>query len=130
LRGARNQIYMRRSNLIVYHHCKELGIKFICDEGISMDKKWYIYILANNKDWVLYIWVTSNLPRRIYEHKNKIYAWFSSKYNCNELVYYEECSSITDAITREKQLKWWNRKKKIELIEQNNPNRIDLAKDR
>jgi putative endonuclease len=95
-----------------------------------MDKRWYIYILANNKNWVLYIWVTSDLYKRIHEHKNKTYPWFSSKYNCNILVYYEECTSITDAITREKQLKWWSRKKKIELIKQSNPERIDLAKDR
>lgn len=90
-------------------------------------KKWYTYILSNKKNWTLYIWVTSNLEKRIYQHKNKEFEWFTKKYNITKLVYYEKYNNITDAINREKQLKWWNRKTKINLIEENNKNWEDLA---
>ena len=90
-------------------------------------KKWYIYILTNKKYWTLYIWVTSNLEKRIYQHKNKSIEWFTKKYNINKLVYYEEFENIIDAINREKQLKWWNRKTKITLIEEKNINWEDIA---
>ena len=88
---------------------------------------YYIYILANKKNWTLYVWVTNNLERRIFEHKNKIVQWFTSKYNINKLVYFEETNDIKNAIEREKQLKWWNRKKKIELIENINKEWLDLS---
>jgi len=91
-----------------------------------MNKIWYIYILANKRDGVLYVWVTSNLVKRIYEHKNALVAWFTKKYNIKALVYYEECSSIESAIIREKKIKWGNRQKKIELIESINKNWDDL----
>lgn len=77
------------------------------------NKKWYIYILTNKSNKVLYTWVTSNIERRIYEHKNKLIDWFTKKYNLGKLVYYEECNNIKDAIAREKQIKWWSRQKKI-----------------
>ena len=95
-----------------------------------MDKKWYIYIMTNKKNWTLYVGVTSDLTKRVYEHKNKITPGFSSKYWLNLLVYYEECWTIENAIQREKQIKWWNRKKKITLIESSNPQRNDLSNDR
>jgi putative endonuclease len=91
-----------------------------------MKKWWYVYILSNKKDGTLYIWVTNNLIRRIYEHKEKLVEWFSKKYNLTKLVHYEEFDNIESAIIREKQLKWWNRKKKIELIEKENKNWEDL----
>ncbi len=94
-----------------------------------MNKTWYVYILANKKDWVLYVWVTSDLIRRIYEHKEWFIDWFTKKYCVKKLVYYEECSDIKDAIVREKQLKWGNRQKKIELIESINKNWNDLYED-
>lgn len=75
---------------------------------------------------MVYVWVTNNLERRLYEHKNKLVEWFTSKYNINKLVYYEETSSIEDVINREKQIKWRLRLKKNELIESINPNREDL----
>lgn len=85
-----------------------------------------MYILASNS-WTLYIWVTNNLERRIYEHKNKIFKWFSSKYNCNKLVYFENWWDINWAITREKQLKWLTRIKKENLIKTINPSWEDLS---
>lgn len=75
-----------------------------------------VYILSNNSK-TLYIGVTSNLERRIYEQKNKLIDGFTKKYNLTKLVYYEMFGDITLAIAREKQLKGWLRKKKIELIE-------------
>ncbi len=78
-----------------------------------------IYILASENE-TLYIWVTSDLLKRIYEHKNKLVEWFSNKYNCSKLVYYELFDDILSAINREKQLKKWKREWKINLINTNN----------
>lgn len=89
--------------------------------------KYYVYILTTKNNKLVYVWVTNNLERRLYEHKNKIVEWFTSKYNIHKLVYYEETSSIQNAIKREKQLKWRLRSKKNELIESINPNREDLS---
>ena len=90
-------------------------------------KKWYTYITTNQKNWTLYTWVTNNLEKRIYQHKNKKFEWFTKKYNLTKLVYYEEYNNIADTINREKQLKWWNRNTKIKLIEEFNKNWEDLA---
>lgn len=92
-------------------------------------KKNYIYFLTNNNNTVIYIGVTSNLEKRIHQHKIKFFKGFTSKYNCNKLVYFEEFNTIKDAIAREKQLKAGNRKTKEELINQTNPNWNDLSKD-
>jgi putative endonuclease len=73
--------------------------------------------------------VTNDLERRLFEHKNHILAGFSDKYNVNRLVYYEEYQYITDAIAREKEIKGWVRKKKVALIEGENPTWADLAAD-
>ena len=88
--------------------------------------KAYIYILFNKRNGTLYTGVTSNLLKRIYEHKNKIFEGFSSKYGVDKLGYYEEYNDIKQAIEREKQIKAGSRKKKIMLIEQINPNWDDL----
>jgi putative endonuclease len=90
-------------------------------------KPWYIYIMASERNGTLYTGVTSNLLRRIQEHKNWIVEWFSKKYNCKLCVYYEYYEDIESAITREKQLKWWNRRQKLELIESINPEWNDLT---
>lgn len=90
---------------------------------------YYVYILASKKNWILYIWVTNNLVRRIFEHKEWIIEWFTKKYFIKNLVYYETCSDINAAIKKEKQLKKWNRQWKIELIEKNNPDWKDLYDD-
>jgi putative endonuclease len=90
-------------------------------------KKSYIYFLTNKNKTVNYIGVTSNLLKRIYQHKSKQYKGFTAKYNCDQLVYYEEFEDITQAIAREKQLKSGNRKRKESLINLENPNWNDLS---
>ena len=85
------------------------------------DKSYYIYILAGKRNGTLYIGVTNNLERRIYEHKNNLLEGFTTKYKVHYLVYYEHTNSIESAIKREKQLKKWNRRWKLELIEKQNP---------
>lgn len=91
-----------------------------------MDKVSYLYILASKKNGTLYIGITSDLIKRVWEHKNKLVLGFTAKYNVNKLVYYEQHSDIFEAIHREKSLKKWLRKWKLQLIERDNPNWIDL----
>ena len=90
---------------------------------------YYVYILSNYTNSTLYIGVTNDLKRRIYEHKNKLISEFSSKYNVNKLVYFEETTDIKSAIQREKNLKKWKREWKDELIKKNNPSFYDLSKE-
>ena len=85
------------------------------------DKTYCVYIMASKRNGTLYIGMTSNLPRRVWEHKNNIIKGFTSKYKVYNLVYYEQGTDVYGAIQREKQLKKWNRKWKLELIEKNNP---------
>jgi putative endonuclease len=89
-------------------------------------KQYYIYIMTNNSR-TLYTGVTDDLLRRVYEHKNKLIAGFTQKYNITKLVYYEITSDVQAAIQREKQIKGWLRKKKIALIEASNPEWEDLS---
>jgi len=89
-------------------------------------KQYYVYILASKKNGTLYIGVTSDLVKRIYEHKQKFIDGFTKEYNVHDLVYYEQHNEIKEAILREKQMKKWNRKWKIRLIEENNPEWKDL----
>ncbi|TDG37872.1 GIY-YIG nuclease family protein [Pedobacter changchengzhani] len=92
-----------------------------------MERGGCVYILTNHAHTVFYIGVTSELYFRIKEHKEKYYPnSFSAKYNCNKLVYYEQFSSIQEAILKEKQLKNWRRGWKINLINELNPNWDDL----
>lgn len=88
-------------------------------------KQYCVYIITN-KSGTLYIGVTSNLRKRIWEHKNKVVDGFSKKYNIDKLIYFEQTEDVISAITREKQLKNWNRTKKIKLIENINKNWQDL----
>ena len=90
-------------------------------------KRAYVYILSNKRNGTLYVGVTSNLVKRIFEHKEKVVNSFSAKYNLDLLVYYEERWNIEEAIQREKQLKAGNRKKKLSLIESINPDWKDLS---
>ena len=92
-------------------------------------KTYYVYILASKRNGTLYIGVTNNLQRRILEHKRDLNEGFSKKYNVKSLVYFEIFPDIQNAIFREKKLKTWNRKWKLELIEKKNPNWNDLAKE-
>ena len=89
-------------------------------------KNYYIYILASKRNGTLYIGVTNDLIKRVYEHKNKLVEGFTKKYNIDMLVYYEVSENIESAIIREKQLKKWNRNWKLELIENFNPEWKDL----
>lgn len=91
-----------------------------------MEKKGYVYILTNKRHNVLYTGVTSDLSKRIYQHKHKFVEGFTKKYKVDQLMYYEIFEDITEAIQREKQIKGWTRKKKIALIEQSNPRREDI----
>jgi putative endonuclease len=90
-------------------------------------QKSHIYIITNKNNTVLYIGVTSNLLKRVYQHKTKFYKGFTSKYNCDKLVYFEEFNDIKSAIAREKQLKAGSRKRKEELINATNPEWNDLS---
>ncbi|MFA6098846.1 MAG: GIY-YIG nuclease family protein [Patescibacteria group bacterium] len=89
--------------------------------------QYYVYILTNKMKSVLYVGVTSNLESRVWQHKNKVYPGFTSKYNVNKLVYYEVHDDIFVAIQREKQIKRWRREKKEWLINSMNPCWNDLS---
>ena len=82
---------------------------------------YYVYILTNFNHHVMYIGVTNNLRRRLYEHKNGLIDGFTKKYRVHKLVYFESCGEVLDAIAREKQLKGWTRKRKNALVESVNP---------
>ena len=88
---------------------------------------YYVYILSNWNNQVIYIGVTNNLERRIYEHKNKLIDGFTKEYNIDKLVYFEETTDVKAAIEREKQLKGWKREKKNILIKSLNPEWNDLS---
>ena len=92
-------------------------------------KEYYVYIMASKRNGTLYIGVTNNLVRRVSEYKNHILKGFTSKYNVYHLVYYESTDDISRAIEREKQMKKWKRKWKLELIESVNPDWQDLYQD-
>ena len=89
-------------------------------------KNYYVYILCNKRNGTLYTGVTSELIKRIYEHENNLVDGFTKKYSIHHLVWYEIHESAEAAISREKQIKKWNRKWKLELIEKNNPKWNDL----
>lgn len=93
------------------------------------DKTFYVYIMTNERNAVLYTGVTNSLERRVFEHKNKLIEGFTSKYNITKLVYYEESSDARTAIEREKQIKAGSRTKKITLIEAMNEGWNDLSED-
>ena len=86
----------------------------------------YVYIIASKRNGTIYIGVTNNLIKRVYEHKNNLVGGFTKKYQVHNLVYYEVYERIIDTIAREKQLKKWKRRWKINLIEKNNPEWKDL----
>ena len=90
---------------------------------------YYVYILTNKHNTVLYTGVTNDLVRRVYEHKNHLdKKSFTSRYNVEKLVFYEQTNNVESAIQREKQIKSWNRNRKIKLLEEMNPQWEDLYK--
>ena len=90
------------------------------------EKVFWVYIVASSKNGTLYIGVTSDLLKRIWQHKNKVFEGFSADYGVDKLMWFEQHTNAEAAITREKQLKKWNRSWKIELIEKANPSWQDL----
>ncbi len=94
-----------------------------------MNKHYYVYILTNKGNTVLYTGVTNDLQRRVYEHRKKLIEGFTKKYRIYKLVYFEETESIGAAIQRERQIKGGSRQKKLNLIEATNPQWRDLYED-
>ena len=90
-------------------------------------KQYYVYIMTNKANMVLYTGVTNDLKRRVYDHKEKLFDGFTKKYNVVKLVYYEVFKTIESAIKREKQIKRWRREWKTKLIERVNPEWEDLG---
>ena len=91
--------------------------------------RYWIYIMGSDSGKAIYIGVTNNLERRVWEHKSGIIDGFTKRYQCHKLLYFEEYGDIRDAIAREKQLKRWGRDKKEMLIKTMNPERQDLSTD-
>ena len=91
-------------------------------------KQYFVYILAS-RSRVLYIGITNDLQRRVYEHQHKLIPGFTSKYNVNRLVYFETTTDVRAAIAREKEIKAWRREKKAKLIEAINPQWKDLSEE-
>jgi len=94
---------------------------------MDKEKQYYVYFLTNKTNKVIYIGITNDLVRRMYEHKNKLVRGFSQKYNLTKLVYYEITADVNVALNREKQLKNWHREWKINLIIEHNPEWRDLS---
>ena len=91
-----------------------------------MNKTYYVYILASKRNGTLYIGVTSDLLKRVFQHKNKLFDGFTSKYNVNKLMYFESGIDSLAAIEREKKMKRFSREEKLNIIENANPNWKDL----
>ena len=92
-----------------------------------MERSYYVYLLANANNRVLYTGVTNNLKRRLFEHKHGLIEGFTKKYRVHKLVYFEETNDVNTAISREKEIKAWRREKKNVLVETENPEWKDLA---
>lgn len=92
-----------------------------------MDERFYFTYIVASRSRTLYIGMTGNLHKRIFEHKRKLHEGFSATYNCDRLVWFERFVEVYEAISREKQLKGWTRAKKIALIQRTNPTWIDLS---
>jgi putative endonuclease len=90
------------------------------------DRHYYVYVLTNWNNRVIYIGVTNALERRVFEHKNKLVKGFTEKYNVNKLVYFEETGDVNAALTREKEIKKWRREKKDALVTNSNPQWTEL----
>ena len=91
------------------------------------EHRYYVYLLTNKNDKVMYVGVTNNLERRVHEHKTKMVPGFTEKYNVNKLVYFEETHDVLGAIAREKEIKKWRREKKNNLVVAVNPEWKDLS---
>ena len=99
----------------------------VIPESQKIMKTYYVYIMTNKNNNVLYTGITNNLKRRVYEHKNQLIDGFTRKYNCKKLVWYEESNNVLSAIGTEKRMKKWKREFKINIISKKNPNWEDLS---
>ena len=102
----------------------EAGVQKVIQS--EREKQYYVYLMTNHKNTVLYTGVTNHLQRRVYEHKNKLVEGFTKRYNLTRLVYYELCGDIEGTIIREKQIKAGSRQDKMELIDSINRDWHDL----
>ena len=123
--GAQNQMSLRGALRQAQDKLRDEAIP----GGSIVDKQYYIYIMTNKRDTVLYTGVTNDLKRRVYEHKGKLVEGFTKKYKITKLVYYEVFDSIESAILREKQIKGGSRQKKIDLINSMNKEWRDLYEE-
>jgi putative endonuclease len=96
---------------------------------MSTDRNYYVYLLTNWNNKIMYVGVTNNLERRVYEHKHKLVAGFTEKYNVNKLVFFEETTDVHSALEREKEIKKWRREKKDALVLKENEQWKDLSED-
>jgi putative endonuclease len=92
-------------------------------------RTYYVYLLTNWNNQVMYLGVTNDLERRVYEHQNKLVEGFTKRYNVSKLVYYEMTTDVESALTREKEIKKWRREKKNRLVNELNPEWRDLSQD-
>jgi putative endonuclease len=92
-------------------------------------KNYFVYLLTNKNHRVMYVGVTSDLERRIFEHKNKMIEGFTARYNVDKLVYFEQTSDVHAALNREKEIKKWRREKKNNLVASINPRWLDLSEE-
>ena len=96
---------------------------------MPVESRYYVYLMTNWNHRVIYLGVTNDLTRRVYEHKNKLVKGFTEKYNINKLVYFEETADVLSAIAREKEIKKWRREKKDSLVQSANPKWRDLSEE-
>ena len=108
---------------------RALGHTFVLEPREDAVKNYYVYILASKRNGTLYIGVTNDLLRRVSEHRQGLVAGFTKQHGVHRLVYFEQTTNVSAAIAREKQLKKWNRKWKLRLIEETNPYWRDLYED-
>jgi putative endonuclease len=101
----------------------------VCNRESKFMNSYYVYILASKKNGTLYVGVTNNLVKRVYEHKNNMVKGFTQKYGVHKLVYFEQTEDIKIAIEQEKKIKKWNRDWKIRLIKKTNPEWKDMYFD-
>jgi len=129
-RSLRRGIFACRSELVKRFDSRiVIPVKTGIQYNKKMDRNHYVYILASKEGGTLYIGVTNNLKRRVFEHKEKKIEGFTKEHNVNRLVYFEQTTDVQSAIAREKCLKKWNRRWKIELIEQQNKRWKDLYEE-
>ena len=96
---------------------------------MAAERNFFVYLLTNWNDKVMYVGVTNNLERRVFEHKNKLVKGFTEKYNVKKLVYFEHTPNVKAALEREKEIKKWRREKKNNLVQTQNPDWKDLSEE-